>query len=48
MQTKIDRKYSLEVIQEAALRDYHMVPLESGRVTYLNLLQGDQRIDNEQ
>ena len=45
LQTKIDRKYSLEVIQEAALRDYHMVPLESGRVIYLNLLQGDQRID---
>ena len=46
LQTKIDRKYSLEVIQEAALRDYHMVPIESGRVIYLNILQGDQRIDN--
>jgi len=45
MQTRIDRKYSLEIIQEAALRDYHMIPIESGRVTYLNILQGDRRID---
>jgi len=44
LQTKIDRKYSLEIIQEAALHQFHMVPLESGRVTYLNILQGDQRI----
>ena len=46
MQTRIDRKYSLEVIREAALYEYRMVPIESGRVIYLNSLQGDQRIDN--
>ena len=45
MQTRIDRKYSLEIIREAALYELRMVPIESGRVTYLNILQGDQRID---
>ena len=40
--TQIEHKYSLEVIQDVALNEYHMVPMEGGRVTYLNILRGDQ------
>jgi hypothetical protein len=45
LQSKIERKYSLEVIREAALHEFHMAPIESARVIYLNLPQGDQRIE---
>jgi hypothetical protein len=41
----LDRKFSLEVIHNTALRDYHMVPVEAGRVKYLNISHGDQRLD---
>ena len=40
--TQIDRKYSLEIIQGVALGEYRMVPVEGGRVTYLNIARGDQ------
>ena len=43
--TQIERMYSLEVIQDIALNQYRMVPIEGGRVTYLNILQGDQLLD---
>ena len=42
---QLDRRFSLEVIHNTALRDYHMVPVESGRVTYLDVSLGDQRLD---
>ena len=42
--TQLERKYSLEIIQDVALNQYHMVPIESGRVVYLNIPRGDQRI----
>jgi len=41
----LERKFSLEVIHNTALRDYHMVPVEAGRVKYLNISHGDQRLD---
>ena len=44
-QTQLEHKFSLEVIQKAALEQYHMAPIESGRVTYLNIKRGDQRLD---
>jgi hypothetical protein len=44
-QTQIERKYSLELVQNIALQQYHMVPIEGGRVTYLNVLRGDQRLE---
>jgi len=43
--TQLERKYSLEVIQNTALRKYHMVPVEVGLVKYLNITHGDQRLD---
>lgn len=42
---RLERKYSLEVIHDTALNVYHMVPIEGGRVTYLNISRGDQRLD---
>ena len=42
---QLDRRFSLEVIHNTALREYHMVPVESGRVTYLDISHGDQRLD---
>lgn len=41
---QLERKYSLEVIQNTALQQFHMVPIEGGRVTYLNITHGDQRL----
>ena len=41
----LDRRFSLEVIHNTALRDFHMVPVEAGRVRYLNISHGDQRLD---
>jgi len=43
--TQIERKFSLEIIQDIALNEYRMVPVEGGRVIYLNILRGDQRLD---
>jgi len=43
--TQIDRQFSLEIIQDIALNEYHMVPMEGGRVTYLNILRGDRLLD---
>ena len=42
--TQIDHMYSLEIVHNLALNEYHMVPIEGGRVTYLNILRGDQRL----
>jgi len=41
----IEHMYSLEIIQDIALNEYHMVPVEGGRVTYLNILRGDQLLN---
>jgi len=41
----LDRKFSLEVIHKTALQEYHMVPVEAGRVKYMNISHGDQRLD---
>jgi len=43
--SQLERKFSLEVIQDTALRKYHMVPIEGGLVKYLNITHGDQRLD---
>jgi len=43
--TQLERKFSLEVIHDTALRKYHMVPVEGGLVKYLNISHGDQRLD---
>jgi len=43
--SRLERKFSLEVIQNTALRKYHMVPVEVGLVKYLNIPHGDQRLD---
>jgi len=43
--TQLERKFSLEVIHDTALRKYHMVPVEGGLVKYLNITHGDQRLD---
>jgi len=43
--SQLERKFSLEIIHDTALREYHMVPIESGRVRYLNISHGDQRLD---
>lgn len=42
---QLERKFSLQVIHNTALREFHMVPVEGGRVKYLNILHGDQRLD---
>ncbi|MCL2494757.1 MAG: hypothetical protein FWE98_03770 [Oscillospiraceae bacterium] len=42
---RLDSRFSLEVIHNTALRDYHMVPVEGGRVVYLNITHGDRRLD---
>lgn len=42
---QLERKFSLQVIHDTALRVYHMVPVEGGRVKYLNISHGDQRLD---
>ena len=42
---QLERKFSLEVIHKTALQDYYMVPVEAGRVRYLNISHGDQRLD---
>ena len=43
--TQIEHKFSLEVIQDIALNEYHMVPVEGNRVTYLNIMRGDQLLN---
>lgn len=43
--TQVDRMFSLEVVQDLALNQYRMVPVEAGRVTYLNIPRGDQLLD---
>jgi cytoskeletal protein RodZ len=43
--SQLERKFSLEIIQNTALRQYHMVPVEGGLVKYLNITHGDQRLD---
>ena len=43
--TQIERQFSLEIIQDIALNEYRMVPVEGGRVTYLNIRRGDQLLD---
>ena len=42
---QLESKFSLEVIHDTALRVYHMVPVEGGRMKYLNIAHGDQRLD---
>ena|GEM_PF-1235920 len=44
-QTQIERKFSLEVIQNYAKDELHMIPIESGRVTYINVSRGDERLE---
>jgi len=44
-QSQLERRFSLEIIHDTALREYHMVPVESGLVKYLNITHGDQRLD---
>ena len=41
----LERKFSLEVIHKTALQVYYMVPVEAGRVRYMNISRGDQRLD---
>jgi len=43
--TQVDRMFSLEIVQDIALNQYRMVPVEAGRVTYLNIPRGDQRVN---
>jgi len=43
--TQIERQFSLEIIQDIALNEYRMVPVEGGRVIYLNILRGDLLLD---
>jgi len=42
--SRLERKFSLEVIHDTALRKYHMVPVEGGLVKYLHISHGDQRL----
>ena len=44
-QSQLERRFSLEIIHDTALRQYHMVPVEGGLVKYLNITHGDQRLD---
>ncbi|MDR0532094.1 MAG: hypothetical protein LBG83_08530 [Oscillospiraceae bacterium] len=44
-QTKIERKFSLDVIQDYARNQLHMTPVEGSRVTYINVERGDQRLE---
>ena len=43
--SQLERKFSLEVIHDTALRKYYMVPVEGGLVKYLNISHGDQRLN---
>jgi len=42
---QLERKFSLQVIHNTALREFHMVPIDGGRVKYLNITHGDRRLD---
>ena len=44
-QTQIERKYSLEIIQNHAQKQLHMIPVEGGRVSYINVSRGDERLN---
>jgi len=44
-QTQIERKFSLEVIQNYAKDELHMIPIEGGRVTHINVSRGDERLE---
>ena len=44
-QTLIERRFSLELIQKHAKEQLHMTPVEDGRVTYINVSRGDERLD---
>lgn len=44
-QTQIERRFSLEVIQNHAKEQLHMIPIEGGRVRYINVSRGDERLD---
>jgi len=44
-QTQIERKFSLEIIQNYAKDQLHMIPVEGGRVTPINVSRGDERLE---
>ena len=44
-QTLIERRFSLERIQKHAKEQLHMIPVEDGRVHYINVSRGDERLD---
>ncbi|MCL2446536.1 MAG: hypothetical protein FWD06_07205 [Oscillospiraceae bacterium] len=43
--TQIEQMFSLEIVQDIAINQLRMVPVQGGRVTYLNMQRGDQRLD---
>ncbi|MCL2195247.1 MAG: hypothetical protein FWB76_04780 [Oscillospiraceae bacterium] len=43
--TQIEQMFSLEIVQDIAVNQLRMVPVQGGRVTYLNMQRGDIRLD---
>ncbi len=41
-QAAVEQKYSLDVIQEYALKKLHMTPVEGGRIWYISHTDGDK------
>jgi hypothetical protein len=44
-QSQIERKFSLETIQNYAKEQLHMIPMEGGRVFYINVSRGDELLE---
>jgi len=45
LRAQIDQMFSLDIVQDIAINQLRMVPVQGGRVTYLNMQRGDQRLD---
>jgi len=45
MRTQIEQMFSLDIVQDIAVNQLRMVPMQGGRVTYLNMQRGDQRLN---
>jgi hypothetical protein len=43
--TQMEQMFSLEIVQDIAVNQLRMVPVQGGRVSYLNMLRGDVRLD---
>lgn len=43
--TQMEQMFSLEIVQDIAVNQLRMVPVQGGRVNYLNMQRGDVRLN---